>query len=98
MRLPRNIVPPDKTIGNTPPLPPLPDQIPIAKLTSPCTWVEITTNDVNDIGIHPFHQSDASKLQRYIAGEDRNFTAPDPGNISQGKDSNTKARKDWTLR
>ena len=34
--LPRNRVPPDKPRGNTPPLPPLPYQIPIAKTTPPC--------------------------------------------------------------
>ena len=93
--LPRNRVPPDKPRGNTPPLPPCPDQIPIAKPTSPCTKVEIPTNNSNDMGIHPLHQSDASKLQRDISGKKINYTAPDPGNISQGKYSNTKACNDW---
>ena len=50
------------------------------------------------MGIHPFHLSDASKLQQEIAVEKRNFTVPYPGNISQVKDSNTKAQKDQPLR
>ena len=92
--LTRNRVPPDKLRGTPPALPPCPAQIPIAKPTWTCTWVEIPTNDANDMGIHPFHQRDASKMKRDIAGEKINFTAPDPGNISHGKDSNTKACKD----
>ena len=91
--LTRNRVPPDKPRGTPPPLPPCPDQIPISISTSPLTRVEIPTNNANDIGIQSFHQSDASILQQYIAGEKINFTAPDPENISQVKYSKSKARK-----
>ena len=96
--LPRNRVPLDKPSGTPPPIPPGPAQIPISKPTSPCTWVEITTNNSNDMGIYPFHQRDAPKLQRDIGYEKRNFTDPEPGNISKGKESNTKARKNRSLR
>ena len=56
------------------------------------------TNDVNDMGIHPSQQGDASKLQWDIAGMKRNLTAPYPENKSQWIDSNIKARKDRLLR
>ena len=84
--LPRNIVPPDKPRVNPPPLPPHTDLIPIEKPTSTCTTLEIPTNNANEMGIHPFHQSDASKLKRDIAGKKINLTDTDPGNISQGID------------
>ena len=96
--LPRNRVPLDKPRGTQPPLPPRPSQIPISKPKLPCIKVEIPTNDANGIVIQSFHKSDASKLQIDIAGKKINFTAPEPGNISQGKDANTNARKDQPLR
>ena len=96
--LPRNRVPTDKPRGNPPPLPTCPYQIPIENPTSTSTCVEITTNDANEMVIQHFHQIDASKLQQNISGEKRNSTSPDPGNISQVKDSNIKARKDRLLR
>ena len=95
--LPKNRVPLDKPRRTTPPIPPRPAQITMEKPTLPCTKVEIPTNDVNDMGIQPFHQSDASKIQQDIAGKKINITAPDPGKFSQGKDSNTKYHKDRPL-
>ena len=50
------------------------------------------------MSIHPFHKSDASKLQQDISGKKINFTARYRGNNSQGIDSKTKARKYQPLR
>ena len=91
VRLPRKTVPADKPRETPPPLLTHPIQIPIAK---PKHRVEISTNNANYMGIHPFHQSDASELQQDVAGKKINLTDPDPGNISQGKNSNTKVHND----
>ena len=96
--LPINRLSPDKPRGTPTPLPPLPSHMPIAKPTSTCTKVEISINNANDMGIHPFRQSDASKLQQDISGKKRDLTSPDPGTNSQVIDSNTKDRKDRPLR
>ena len=75
---------------NLAPLPPRPAQIPIAKPTLPCAKVNIPTNNMNDMGTHPFNQGNTSKLQWDISSKKTNLTAPNPGNNSQGTNSNIK--------
>ena len=96
--LTRNRFPTDKSRGTSPPLPPRPSQTPIAKPTPPFKKAEIPTKNENDMGIHPLHQSDASKIKQYIAGKKINFTTLDPGNNNQGIDSITKAHIDIPIR
>ena len=93
VRLTRNKVPLNKSKGTTPPLLPRPSEIPIEKPTLPHPKVDIPTNYANEMGIHPFHQGNASKLQQDISGKKINLSAPDSGKNSQGKDSNTKDRE-----
>ena len=66
----------------------------IAKPKLAFTKLEIPNNDTNDMGTHPFHQSNASKLQRDVSGKKINLRVPDPGNNIQGIGSCTKVRKD----
>ena len=70
--LPKNRVTPDKQRGTPPPLPPRPAQFLIAKPTPPCTWVEIPTKNANNMSIHQFYQSDASKTQQDTLGKKNN--------------------------
>ena len=48
-------------------------------------------------GYTPIPSKCRIKLQLEIVGKEINLTAPDPGNISQVKDSKNKARKDQPL-